>query len=138
MTASTRVERDDEGSIYVLVLVVVLVVATAAVVMRDLGTGMLARWQAMQAAEDAADAAAQALDEPYYTTTGEVRLDPERAADLATAALDRDESMVAIAVDGDRVRVEVAHPARTVLISLGAITSSSTATLERGVTEAEP
>lgn len=130
--------RGDEGSIHPLMLAIAFVVVLAAVVIRDIGTVGLTRWQAMQAAEGAADAAVQALDEPHYFSTGEPRLDPARARGLAVATLQRDELMRHFAVDGDQAWVVVVRRPRTILIPAYHIEEAATSTLEVGVTEPEP
>ena len=130
--------RSDDGSIHPLMLAVALVVALAAVVMRDIGTVGLTRWQAMQAAENAADSAAQGIDEAHYHLTGEPRLDPARARDLAAASLQRDELMTAFAVEGDQASVAVVRRARTILIRADDVEEAATSKLQVGVTEPEP
>lgn len=131
--------QGDEGSIHPLMLAVVFVIALAAVLIRDIGTAGLTRWQAMQAAQDAADAAVQALDEPYYLTTGEPRLDPNRARELAAASLDGPEEVMSdFAVEGRRARVAVVRRPRTILIPDQPIEEDATSTLELGVTAPEP
>lgn len=120
-------------------LAVVFVIALAAVLIRDIGTVGLARWQAMQAAEDAADAAVQAVDEPHYLSTGEPRLDPDRARELAASTLDGpDEVMNDFVVDGNRARVTVVRRPPTILIPARPTEEAATSTLELGVTAPEP
>jgi hypothetical protein len=130
--------RGDEGSIHPLMLAMALVVALAVVVIRDIGTVGLTRWQAMQAAENAADSAAQGIDEAHYQSTGEPRLDPARARELAAASLQRDELMTAFSIDGDQASVAVARRPRTILIPADNIEEAATSRLEVGVTEPVP
>ena len=136
MTGRRRV--GDDGSIHPLMLAVVITLAGAAVVVRDIGAVGTATWQARQSAEGAADAAVQGVDEPHYTATGDLRLDPERARELAEATLQPEESMSAFLVDGARARVTVVRRPRTILIPVDSVEASEASTLERGVTEAEP
>lgn len=130
--------RGEEGSIHPLMLAVVVCLALAAALIRDVGTLAVAKWQAMQDAEDTADAAAQAVDEPHYTATGQLRLDPHRALELAAASLDVGEKLTRAAVAGVTASVEISRPAPTSLISVPPVKQSATSTLDHGVSQAEP
>ena len=79
--------RGDRGSVTVWTLGMVLIVMFVGAIAFDLWSGFATRRDYAGAADQAAQAGADALDEALYRSTGERRLDPARAEDLARANL---------------------------------------------------
>lgn len=101
----------ERGSITVWTLGMVLVVLFLGAISFDLWSGFSTRRQYAGAADQAAQAGANALDETLYRSTGERKLDPQRAEtlaaeNLATQAL-QGVTDVVIAADADQVTVEL-------------------------------
>jgi Flp pilus assembly protein TadG len=103
--------RRDEGSVTVWTLGMVLVVMFLGAISFDLWSGFSTRRNLAAAADQAAQAGANALDETLFRSTGERRLDPDRAealADQSLAAQGLDGlTSVVIDADADRVVVEL-------------------------------
>ncbi len=101
----------DCGSITVWALGMVLVVMFLGAISFDLWSGFSTRREFAGAADQAAQAGANALDEPLFRSTGERKLDPSRAEALAEdnlAAQDLDGvTGVAIEADANQVIVEL-------------------------------
>ena len=101
----------DCGSVTVWTLGMVLVVLFVGAISFDLWSGFATRRDFAGAADQAAQAGANALDETLYRTTGERRLNPARAEDLARANLASQNlaGITAISVDAtaDQVVVEL-------------------------------
>ena len=74
----------DRGSVTVWTLGMVLVVLFLGAISFDLWSGFSTRRELAGAADQAAQAGANALDESRFRSTGERRLDPHRAERLAT------------------------------------------------------
>jgi Flp pilus assembly protein TadG len=79
--------RDDRGSVTVWTLGMVLIVLFLGAISFDLWSGFATRRDYAGAADQAAQAGANALDETLYRSSGERRLDPARAEELASANL---------------------------------------------------
>ena len=79
--------RDDRGSVTVWTLGMVLVVLFLGAISFDLWSGFATRRDYAGAADQAAQAGANALDETLYRSTGQRKLDPARAEELASANL---------------------------------------------------
>lgn len=108
---STRRLRDDRGSVTVWTLGMVLVIMFLGALSYDLWSGFSTRRELAGAADQAAQAGANALDESLYRSTGERKLDPSRARVLAgenLAAQDLD-GVNAVTIDAttDQVTVEL-------------------------------
>lgn len=108
---STRRCSDDRGSVTVWTLGLVLVVMFLGAISFDLWSGFATRRDYAGAADQAAQAGANALDESLFRATGERRLDPSRAEALAKdnlAAQDLD-GLTATVIDAnaDQVVVEL-------------------------------
>lgn len=103
--------RGDRGSITVWTLGMVLIVMFVGAIAFDLWSGFATRRDYAGAADQAAQAGADALDEALFRSTGERRLDPARAEDLARANLASQHlaGVTAIAVEAtaDQVVVEL-------------------------------
>jgi Flp pilus assembly protein TadG len=101
----------DRGSITIWALGMVLVVMFLGAISFDLWSGFSTRREFAGAADQAAQAGANALDEAHYRSTGERRLDPSRAEmlaeqNLATQGLSG-VTGVAIDASADQVTVEL-------------------------------
>ena len=108
----TRQPRSgDRGSITVWTLGMVLVVLFLGALSFDLWSGFSTRREYAGAADQAAQAGANALDETLYRTTGQRKLDPERAKTLAEQNLAAQAlpnvTDVVIDADPDQVTVEL-------------------------------
>ena len=101
----------DRGSVTVWTLGMVLVVLFLGAISFDLWSGFSTRRQYAGAADQAAQAGANALDETLFRSTGERRLDPQRAKSLALDNLAaqelRDVTDVAIDASAEQVTVEL-------------------------------
>jgi uncharacterized membrane protein len=101
----------DRGSITVWTLGMVLVVMFLGAISFDLWSGFSTRREFAGAADQAAQAGANALDEALFRSTGERKLDPSRAEalaedNLAAQGLDG-VTGVAIDANADQVIVEL-------------------------------
>jgi hypothetical protein len=101
----------DRGSVTVWALGVVLVVLFLGAISFDLWSGFSTRRQYAGAADQAAQAGANALDETLFRSTGERKLDPQRAETLAADNLAAQglEDVTAVAIDAtpDQVTVDL-------------------------------
>jgi Flp pilus assembly protein TadG len=104
-------QTDDRGSITVWILGMVLIVMFVGAISFDLWSGFATRREFAGAADQAAQAGANALDETLFRSTGERKLDPSRAEALAQenlAAQNLDGvTSVGIDADVDQVIVEL-------------------------------
>jgi len=105
------VNHRDRGSITVWALGMVLIVMFLGAISFDLWSGFATRRDYAGAADQAAQAGANALDESLFRWTGQRKLDPERAQqlaaeNLAAQGLDR---IAGVAIDAttDEVVVEL-------------------------------
>jgi Flp pilus assembly protein TadG len=108
------VADDQRGSVLLLLPAAVLVFLILGALCVDFGMAYSAERQLSNAAAAAAnDAATQAVDLDHLYATGDVRLRPERASQVATASvaakrLERlDAAVGSVEVDGNLVRVTV-------------------------------
>ncbi|MCU1394893.1 MAG: hypothetical protein JWM34_3321 [Ilumatobacteraceae bacterium] len=101
----------DRGSITVWTLGMVLVVLFLGAITFDLWSGFSTRREYAGAADQAAQAGANALDEATYRATGERKLDPQLAKSLAEENLAAQAlpgvTDVVIVADADQVTVEL-------------------------------
>lgn len=101
----------DRGSVTVWTLVMVLVVLFLGAISFDLWSGFSTRRQYAGAADQAAQAGANALDETLFRSNGQRKLDPQRAKVLAADNLAaqnlRGVTEVAIDASTDQVTVEL-------------------------------
>jgi hypothetical protein len=135
--------RAEHGRVtaFVLALLVGLVALTG--LSLDGGLALASKVRAGGQAESAARAAAQALDLATYRATGQLRLDPTRAQQLAQRYLATIGARGSVAVAGDTVTVQVTTTYRTQLLSLIGIDAIHThghgaAHPQRGITGIEP
>ena len=133
----SRAERGDEGIVTAFVVLFMLALLAMAGLVLDGGLALAAKIQAIDDAQAAARAGAQAIDVPLYRSTGQVTLDPTEAARGAERYLAQSGRTGTVAVDGDRVTVTVRVTQPTQILSvvgIGAISVSGTgsATAEQG------
>lgn len=79
--------RSDRGSVTVWTLGIVLIVMFLGALSFDLWSGFASRRDYAGAADQAAQAGANALNEAHFRATGERKLDPDRAEQLASENL---------------------------------------------------
>ena len=99
----------DRGSVTVWTLGMVLVVMFVGAISLGLWSGFAERRELAGAADQAAQAGANALDEGHFRTTGERRLDPDVAETLAAESLAAQQlsGLSAIDIDADAQQVVV-------------------------------
>ncbi len=106
-----RLTASDRGSVTVWTLGMVLVVLFVGAISLDLWSGFSARRQYTGAADQAAQAGANALDQGLYRSTGQRKLDPHLAETLATGNLTEQHltglTNVDIEATADEVTVEL-------------------------------
>ena len=122
---------------FVVVFMLALIVMAGLVL--DGGLALAAKVQAIDDAQAAARAGAQAIDVPLYRSTGEITLDPTQASTDAEAFLARSGHTGTVSVNGDQVTVTVTITQPTQILSLVGVdsfteTGSGSATAE----QAEP
>jgi hypothetical protein len=107
----------------------------------DGGLTLAARVQAIDEAQAAARAGAQAINLPLFRSTGEVVLDPAQATQDAQAYLSATGHAGTVAVNGDQVNVAVSITQPMQILGIGGIgsltvTGHGSAIAEHGVTTA--
>ena len=131
--------RGEEGMVTAFVVVFTFALLLMAGLVIDGGLTLAAKVQAIDDAQAAARAGAQAIDVPLYRSTGEITLDPTQASTDAEAFLARTGHTGTVSVNGDQVTVTVTITQPTQILSLVGIdslteTASGSATAE----QAEP
>jgi hypothetical protein len=139
-----RALRGERGQVTAFVTLFAATLLLFAGLVVDGGLTLSARLQALNEAQAAARAGAQAVDLGVYRRQdGQLALDPDRAAALAHAYLARTGDTGSVSVRGDQVTVTVHRTQRMQVFALVGITSlsvsgSATARAERGVSGPEP
>jgi len=119
----------------------VVIFTTALVVMAGLvldgGLALSAKVQAIDDAQAAARAGAQAIDIPLYRSSGQITLDPTQAAADAQHYLAQIGQSGTVQVVGEQVTVTVAITEHTQILSLAGVdritvSGSGSATAEQG------
>ena len=122
---------------FVVVFMLALLVMAGLVIAG--GLALAAKVQAIDDAQAAARAGAQAIDVPLYRSTGEITLDPTKASTEAEAFLARTGHTGTVSVDGDQVTVTVTIRQPTQILSLVGIASlTETASGSATAEQAEP
>jgi hypothetical protein len=134
-----RLGEPEVGMVTAFVVVFMLALIVMAGLVLDGGLALAAKVQAIDDAQAAARAGAQAIDVPLYRSTGEITLDPTQASTDAEAFLARTGHTGTVSVNGDQVTVTVTITQPTQILSLVGIdslteTASGSATAE----QAEP
>ena len=126
-----------------MVTAFVVVFATALILMAGLvldgGLTLAAKVQAIDTAQAAARAGAQAIDIPTYRSSGQITLDPSEAVADARRYLASTGHTGTVAVDGEQVTVTVSITQPLQILSLAGIdhltvTGTGSATAEQGDT----
>jgi hypothetical protein len=121
----------QDGFATAFVVVLVLTLLLCAGLLLDGGLALSGKITAMDEAQEAARAGAQALNIAQFRTTGTAVLDPQAATDAADGYLAQTGDTGTVQVAGDTVTVTVTHVQHTQLLDLAginAITVQATAT----------
>ena len=132
-----RAGDDESGMVTAFVVIFTLALLAMAGLVLDGGLALAAKVQAIDDAQAAARAGAQAIDIPLYRSTGQITLDPTEAAADAETFLAQSGHTGTVTVNGDQVSVTVTISQPTQLLSLAGVThitvsGSGTATAEQG------
>ena len=127
----------ESGMVTAFVVVFTLALLVMAGLVLDGGLALSAKVQAIDDAQAAARAGAQAIDIPLYRATGQITLDPTQAAADAERYLAQSGHPGTVTVSGDQVSVTVTISQPTQLLSLAGIghitvSGAGTATAEQG------
>ena len=140
MTSAHRLRsrlRDEEGMVTAFVVIFTFALLLLAGLVIDGGLTLAARVQAIDEAQAAARAGAQAINLPLFRSTGQVVLDPSQARQAAESYLAATGHTGTVAVNGEQVTVTVTISQPTQILSLAGIdhltvTGTGTATAEQG------
>ena len=132
-----RLGEDEAGMVTAFVVVFTLALVVMAGLVLDGGLALSAKVQAIDDAQAAARAGAQAIDIPLYRSTGQITLDAQQATQDAEGFLARSGHTGTVTVDGEQVTVTVTIHQPTQILSLVGIgqlteTGTGTATAEQG------
>ena len=133
----TRYAGGDDGMVTAFVVVFTLALLCMAGLVLDGGLALAAKVKAIDTAQAAARAGAQAIDIPLYRATGQVTLDPGEAVADAHRYLTASGHTGTVAVTGDQVTVTVTISQPTQILDLAGIeqlteTGTGSATAEQG------
>jgi hypothetical protein len=120
--------RRDAGAVSIFLAVIGLALLMAAGLAVDGGRKVAALREASHVADNAARAAAQAVDPDTLRSGSEIRLLPEEAVAAATDYLASVGQTGQISVDGDRATVSVTLTAQPRLLPTGPMTVTATET----------
>ena len=128
--------EDGMATAFTVVIIAALVVMAGLVL--DGGLALDARITAIDQAQEAARAGAQALNIEAFRTTGRAVLNPTGARAAADAYLAATGETGTVTVNGQNVTVTVTHRQRTEILSIIGIntlttTGTATATAEQGI-----
>jgi hypothetical protein len=132
-----RLGERESGMVTAFVVIFTLALLLMAGLVLDGGLALAARVRAIDDAQGAARAGAQAIDIPAYRATGQITLDPTLATADAEHYLAAAGNTGTVAVNGNQVTVTVTVTQPTQILSLAGIshlteTGSGTATAEQG------
>lgn len=135
--------RDERGQVTAFVTIFTLALIFVVGLVLDGGFVLAAKRQAMNEAEQAARAGAQAVDIDALRGTGAQVLQPEAAADAARAYLARVGRTGDVTVDGATVTVSVSIDRPLLILGIGGladvtVTGTGSASAVRGVVDADP
>ena len=133
--------QDEEGMMTAFVVIFTFALLLLAGLVIDGGLTLAARVQAIDEAQAAARAGAQAINLPLFRSTGQVVLDPSQARLAAESYLAATGHTGTVAVNGDDVEVAVSITQPMQILGIGGIGSLSvtghgSAIAEHGVTGA--
>ena len=137
MRLQNRLGEAESGMVTAFVVVFTLALLVMAGLVLDGGLALSAKVQAIDDAQAAARAGAQAIDIPLYRSTGQITLDPAQATTDAERYLTDAGHTGTVKVAGEQVTVTVTIAQPTQLLSLAGIdritvAGSGTATAEQG------
>jgi Flp pilus assembly protein TadG len=119
----STISRNERGQVMAFVVVIVMALLLFVGLVFDGGLILAAKRRAINEAEAAARAGAQAIATNTYRTTGRLTLDPVRARAAARAYLAQTADTGNVLVVGDRVVVTVTLSQRMQLLRLVGIRS---------------
>ena len=133
----SRLGEPESGMVTAFVVVFTLALVAMAGLVLDGGLALSAKVQAIDDAQAAARAGAQAIEVPLYRSTGQITLDAQQATQDAEGFLTRSGHTGSVTVDGEQVTVTVTIRQPTQILSLVGIgqlteTGTGTATAEQG------
>ncbi len=142
MTSADRFRsrrRDEEGMVTAFVVIFMLALLLLAGLVIDGGLTLAARVQAIDEAQAAARAGAQAINIPLFRSTGEIVLDPAQANQAAESYLAATGHTGTVQVSGDDVVVTVSITQPMQILGIGGVgsltvTGHGTAAAQHGVT----
>jgi hypothetical protein len=132
-----RLGEGESGMVTAFVVIFTLALLLMAGLVLDGGLTLAAKIQAIDDAQGAARAGAQAIDIPTYRATGQITLDPTEATADAQRYLANAGHTGTIAVNGNQVTVTVSITQPTQILSLAGVdrltvTGTGSATAEQG------
>ena len=132
-----RLGEPESGMVTAFVVIFTLALIVMAGLVLDGGLALSAKVQAIDDAQAAARAGAQALDIPLYRSTGQITLDPAEATADAERYLANAGKTGTVQVTGEQVTVTVTISQPTQILSLAGIdhitvAGTGTATAEQG------
>lgn len=135
---STRRACGEEGTVTAFVVVFTFALLLLAGLVIDGGLTLSAKVQAIDEAQAAARAGAQAIDIPLFRSTGDVVLDPAEATQAAESYLTHTGHTGTVRVNGDDVTVTVSITQPMQILSIAGlgsltVTGSGSALAEHGV-----
>lgn len=131
-----RLGEGESGMVTAFVVIFAVALLVMAGLVLDGGLALSAKVRAIDDAQAAARAGAQAINIPLYRSTGQIILDPAEARADAEQYLDQAGQSGTVTVNGDQVTVTITVTQRTQLLSLAGIdhltvSGSGTATAEQ-------
>lgn len=132
-----RLGDGESGMVTAFVVIFTLALLLMAGLVLDGGLALAAKVQAIDDAQAAARAGAQAIDIPTYRASGQITLDPAQATADAEHYLAAAGHTGTVSVNGEQVTVTVTITQATQILSLAGIdhlteTGTGTATAEQG------
>lgn len=131
-----RLGAQEAGMVTAFVVIFTVALLVMAGLVLDGGLALSAKVRAIDDAQAAARAGAQAINIPLYRSTGQITLDPIEATGDAERYLAQAGQTGTVAVNGDQVTVTITVTQPTQLLSLAGIdhltvSGSGTATAEQ-------
>ena len=132
-----RLGASESGMVTAFVVIFTLALLLMAGLVLDGGLALAAKVQAIDDAQAAARAGAQAIDIPTYRASGQITLDPALATADAQHYLAAAGQVGTVSVNGEQVTVTVTITQATQILSLAGIdhlteTGTGSATAEQG------
>ena len=132
-----RLDDAESGMVTAFVVIFTLALVLMAGLVLDGGLALAAKVQAVDDAQAAARAGAQAIDIPTYRASGQITLDPAQATADAERYLAAAGRTGTVSVNGEQVTVTVTITQPTQILDLAGIdhlteTGTGTATAEQG------